>query len=102
MRAALNPTPNGLVDNWLRHIEDIAENNLDILSSLEGEARIDRMCELNVLAQARNLSRTTVVQEAWERGQAVDIHSWIYSLQDGHLHTLQEPINCYQTPLSSL
>ena len=102
VRAALNSTPNGLVDNWLRHIEDVAENNIEILAPLEGDARVDRMCELNVLAQARNLSRTTVVQEAWDRGQSVDIHSWIYSLQDGHLRTLQEPINCYQAPLSSL
>jgi carbonic anhydrase len=102
IRAALNSQPNGLVDNWLRHVEDIADSNFELLAPLEGEDRVNRMCELNVLAQARNLSRTTILQDAWARGQPVDIHSWIYSLEDGHLRTLQEPISSYQQPISSL
>jgi carbonic anhydrase len=92
VRAAISPQANGLVDNWLRHIEDTAEVNWDELKPLDEDARVDRLCELNVVQQAKNLSRTTVLQDAWARGQKVDIHSWIYSLKDGHLHTLQEPI----------
>lgn len=99
VRAAINPQPNGLVDNWLRHIEDTAVINWDELKPLDEDARVDRLCELNVIQQAKNLSRTTVLQEAWARGQKVDIHSWIYSLKDGHLHTLQEPIVGYSEPL---
>jgi carbonic anhydrase len=101
VRAALEDKPYGLVDNWLRNIEDVAEANLEILEPLEGNVRVDRLCELNVLHQAKNLSRTTVVQEAWGRKQPVDIHSWIYSLEDGHIHTLAEPIRSYTPPRSS-
>lgn len=99
VRAALSSEPNGLVDNWLRHIEDIAEVNWDELKELNDQARVDRLCELNVVQQAQNLSRTTVLQEAWARGQKVHIHSWIYTLKDGHLHTLQPPITAYREPL---
>lgn len=99
VRAAISPEPNGLVDNWLRHIEDTAVVNWHELKVLDADARVDRLCELNVMQQAKNLSRTTVLQEAWARGQKVDIHSWIYSLKDGHLHTLQEPIIGYTEPL---
>jgi carbonic anhydrase len=100
VRAAISPQANGLVDNWLRHIEDTAAVNWDNLKALDEDARVDRLCELNVMQQAKNLSRTTVLQEAWARSQRVDIHSWIYSLKDGHLHTLQEPITGYSEPLS--
>lgn len=99
VRAAISPEPNGLVDNWLRHIEDTAVVNWDDLKVLDDDARVNRLCELNVVQQAKNLSRTTVLQEAWTRGQKVDIHSWIYSLKDGHIHTLQEPIVGYSEPL---
>jgi carbonic anhydrase len=99
VRAAISSQPNGLVDNWLRHIEDTAVVNWDELKALDDESRVNRLCELNVVQQAKNLSRTTVLQEAWARGQKVDIHSWIYSLKDGHLHTLQEPITGYSEPL---
>ena len=99
VRAAISSQPNGLVDNWLRHIEDTAVVNWNELKVLDDEARVDRLCEINVVQQAKNLSRTTVLQEAWARGQNLHIHSWIYSLKDGHLHTLQEPIETYRDPL---
>ena len=99
VRAAISSQPNGLVDNWLRHIEDTAVVNWNELKVLDDEARVDRLCEINVVQQAKNLSRTTVLQEAWARGQKLHIHSWIYSLKDGHLHTLQEPIETYRDPL---
>ncbi|CAA6676699.1 MULTISPECIES: carbonate dehydratase [unclassified Lentimonas] len=93
VRAAINSQPNGLVDNWLRHIEDIAVINWSHLKALDYEARLDRLCELNVIQQANNLGRTTVIQEAWNRGQKLEIHSWIYSLKDGHICDLQDPID---------
>jgi len=102
VRAALENKPHGLVDNWLRNIEDVAEANLETLTPLKDNDRVDRLCELNVLHQANNLSRTTVLQEAWTRKQSVDIHSWIYSLEDGHIRTLAEPIRSYTPPRSSL
>jgi carbonic anhydrase len=99
VRAAISSQPNGLVDNWLRHIKDTAVVNWNDLKVLDEQARVDRLCEINVVQQAKNLSRTTVLQEAWARGQKVDIHSWIYNLKDGHLETLQEPIEAYRDPL---
>jgi len=93
VRASISPAKNGLVDNWLRHIEDIAEVHWDNLQALDEDARVDRLCELNVVQQAKNLSRTTVIEDAWDRGQSVEIHSWIYGLKDGHLNTVAEPIS---------
>lgn len=60
------------------------------LSKLSGEAYLDRLCELNVIAQAKNVSRTPILRGAWERGQLIEIHAWIYSLKDGHLKPLIE------------
>jgi carbonic anhydrase len=89
VKAATDKQSHGLIDNWLRHVEDVEAFYLDELSLLDGEARFDRLCELNVIAQADNLRRTTVIQDAWARGQKIDIHSWLYSLKDGHIRTLQ-------------
>ncbi len=92
VKAATENKPHGLIDNWLRHIQDVESFNIQELTPLEGEARFDRLCELNVMAQAENLRRTSVVQEAWRRGQKLEIHAWIYSLKDGHLNPLQDAI----------
>lgn len=92
VQAAFENSKNGLVDNWLRHIQNVARDNDEELSSVLPENKVSRLCELNVEAQALNLSRTTVVQDAWERGQNIDIHSWIYRLHDGHLKNLASPI----------
>ncbi len=87
--AARRAAPLGLVDNWLRHIQDIHESHRLELDALGDEAgALDRLCELNVLAQARNVCRTTVVQDAWESGQGLTIHAWIYRLSDGLLKDL--------------
>ncbi|GAA5484619.1 carbonate dehydratase [Haloferula sargassicola] len=83
VKAALDNQRHGLIDNWLRHIKTTARVNEEELSQLEGTAKIDRLCELNVLANACNVSRTTIVEDAWSRGQQVDIHSWIYRLDTG-------------------
>lgn len=93
VRAAAEKKPFGIIDNWLRHIQDVESAHLAELDTLEGDARVDRLCELNVMAQAENLRRTSVLQDAWRRGQKVEIHAWIYSLKDGHLSTLQDAID---------
>ncbi len=95
VKAAMEDVRHGLIDNWLRHIQSVArrfEQRRDELLGLEGEARFNRLCEVNVLGQVENLSRTTVIQDAWDRGQKVDIHSWIYSLGDGALKSLADPL----------
>lgn len=92
VEAALENSRHGLVDNWLRHIQNLARRRASELDVLSAAARIDRLCEINVEAQSNNLSRTTILQDAWERGQSIDIHSWIYRLTDGHLKALAQPI----------
>jgi len=79
----------GLVDNWLRHVQDALAPHQAQLDALPGPAeREDRLCELNVIEQVVNVCRTTVVQDAWDRGQALTVHGWIYSLRDGRLRDL--------------
>ncbi|WPJ94813.1 carbonate dehydratase [Coraliomargarita algicola] len=92
VKAAMGQESHGLIDNWLRHIQDVQTLYVDELKPLTGESKSDRMCELNVIAQANNLRRSTVLQDAWARGQKIDIHSWIYSLKDGQIRTLQDAI----------
>ncbi|HEY5675473.1 MAG TPA: carbonic anhydrase, partial [Myxococcales bacterium] len=88
VRAALESSPHGLIDNWLRHVQDVAARHQDDCFSRSGEERVNRLCELNVLEQVRNAARTTVVQDAWHRGQPLALHGWIYSLNDGLLRDL--------------
>ena len=89
VRAALEPQPLGLIDNWLRHIRDVALWNRDELTAIaDPKARADRLAELNVFAQVANVCHTTIVQDAWRRGQKVAVHGWIYSLHDGLLRDL--------------
>ena len=89
VRAALSDKPLGLIDNWLRHIRDVHLWNRDELAAIEDpKARMDRLCELNVEAQVANVCHTTIVQDAWMRGQSLTVHGWIYSLSDGLLRDL--------------
>ncbi|MBX7106253.1 MAG: carbonate dehydratase [Gemmataceae bacterium] len=79
----------GLIDNWLRHVQDVQEKYRGVLSPITDEAeRQDRLCELNVIEQAVNVCQTTVVQQAWRAGQDLTVHGWIYRLNDGLLHDL--------------
>lgn len=88
--AALRDGRSGLIDNWLRHVQDVRRAHQAELDELETEAaRHDRLCELNVIEQVANVSQTTVVRDAWARGQAVAVHGWIYGLRDGLLHDLR-------------
>ena len=80
VRAALENQRHGVVDNWLRHIRNTARRNEDELAGLQHEAAVDRLCELNVLKNAENVTRTTIIEDAWERGPPVSIHRWVYRL----------------------
>ena len=88
VKAALDDTKLGLIDNWLRHVQDVANVQRAALDGLDGVARVDRLCELNVIEQARHVCETTVVQDAWARGQVLSVHAWIYGLRDGQLSDL--------------
>ena len=89
VRAALEERPHGLIDNWLRHIRDIyLREREQIEACAEPAAKVDRLCELNVIDQVLNVARTTVVQDAWRRGQYLDVHGWIYGLADGLIKDL--------------
>ena len=89
VHAAWLNEPLGLIDNWLRHVQDVADRNRNRLDALIDEAaQVDRLCELNVLQQAEHVCRTTIVQDAWSRGQQLAVHGWIYALQDGLLRDL--------------
>lgn len=88
VQAALGNLQLGLIDNWLRHIQDTARKHADTLAALPEPARIDRLCELNVTEQVLNIAQTTIVQAAWARGQALEIHGWIYNVGDGLLRDL--------------
>lgn len=85
----------GIADNWLRHVQDVHQKYGRYLGdALPTQAQHDRLCELNVIEQVANVCRTTIVQDAWERGQELTIHGWVYGLKDGLLGDLGVTINC--------
>ncbi len=89
VRAALRHDRIGLSDNWLRHVQDVRERHPARIAPLYHEAhQIDRLCELNVIEQVRNVCQTTIVRDAWERGQSLAVHGWIYGLKDGLVRDL--------------
>jgi len=88
--AALSNQRLGLIDNWLRHIQDVLKIYRRYFDALPDDtARLNRLCEVNVMAQVLNLAETTIVQNAWERGQDVSLHGWIYGLDNGILKDLE-------------
>ena len=88
VKAALERARVGLVDLWLRHVQDVHVRHLQAVDSLAPERRHDRLCELNVIEQVANVAQTVVVQDAWRRGQRLTVHGWIYGLQDGLIRDL--------------
>ena len=87
--AALENRSHGLIDNWLRHIKDIYRIHEKTLNAVpEGGKRINRLCELNVIEQVNNICHTTLLQHAWEKGQSISVHGWIYDTSDGILRDL--------------
>lgn len=92
--AALRGERLGLIDNWLRHVMDVRDRHRDELAAIpSGEARLDRLCELNVIAQVANVCETTVAQDAWQRGQSLTVHGWIYGLGDGRIRDLKASVS---------
>lgn len=94
VRAALRGDRIGLSDNWLRHVEDVRQKHQERLAKIADEnAAANLLCELNVLEQVGNVCQTTIVRDAWERGQPLCVHGWIYGLKDGLLRDLGATIN---------
>jgi carbonic anhydrase len=90
VEAAMRNRQLGLIDNWLRHVQDVMHNHEELLSQINDETeRLNRLCELNVIEQVSNVSRTTIVQNAWARGQELAVHGWIYGIADGLLRDLE-------------
>jgi carbonic anhydrase len=91
--AALTDARIGLADNWIRHVQDVRDRHRARLDAAPASARADMLCKLNVIEQAVNVARSTVIQDAWARGQNVSIHGWIYSVTDGLLQDLLITLN---------
>ncbi len=88
VHAAYDNSRHGLVDNWLSHVKDVHYKHIDELSKLPPDEARDRLCELNVMEQVRNLARTTVVRDAWKNGQELTLHGFVYGLHNGLINDL--------------
>ena len=109
VRAALQEVRVGLADNWLRHVKDVRDRHRALLAATPELARLDVLCELNVIEQVMNLAHTTVVQDAWARGQTLALHGWVYGLKDGLLQDLGMTVvsmaalqDCYDVALERI
>jgi len=109
VRAALQKRRLGLIDNWLRHLQDVRAKHSDDIDSLRDlAAQVDRLCELNVIEQVANVCQTSIVLDAWERGQPLTVHGWVYGLHDGLIRDLgmtaanpEQAAKGYQAALSA-
>ena len=110
VQAALRRDRLGLSDNWLRHVQDVRQKHEICLGSAGGDSQAsDRLCELNVIEQVANVCHTSIARDAWERGQELAVHGWIYGLQDGHLRDLKVTVTdfhemhtAYQAAIAAL
>jgi carbonic anhydrase len=107
VNAALQKKRVGLSDNWLRHVQDVRQKHAQRLK--EGPGALDRLCELNVIEQVGNVCHTSIARDAWERGQKLSVHGWVYGLKDGLLHDLKvtvtdfsEAESIYDTAIAAL
>ncbi len=102
VKAAMENKRLGLIDNWLRHLRDVYQKHYQALTDIEDETqRWDRLCELNVIEQVQNVCHSTTIQAAWDRGQSLSVHGWIYRIQDGLLRDLKVSVN-HQGEISEL
>ncbi len=102
VNAAMQNGRFGLIDNWLRHIKDVQHKHQDHLKAIESEGkRQDRLTELHVIEQVMNVAQTSIVQDAWARGQELQLHSWIYSVGDGMLRDLKANMSSSDQALES-
>ncbi|MGP4844891.1 carbonate dehydratase [Marinobacter sp. 1Y8] len=89
VKAALKNEGHGLIKNWLRHVQDVRDKYQPVLTALPSEReQIDRLCELNVMEQVRHVCQTSTMQDAWERGQEISVHGWVYDVADGLLRDM--------------
>ena len=89
VKAALNDNRTGLTDNWLRHVQDVRDRHETRLAQIDdADERLNRLCELNAIHQVVNVCQTSILREAWQRGQSVTVHAWCYSLNDGLIRDL--------------
>ena len=93
VRAALQDIRVGLADNWIRHVKDVRDKHRELLAALAPEWRHDALCELNAIEQVMNIAQTTVLQDAWTRGEKVTLHGWCYGLKDGLINNLHMSID---------
>jgi carbonic anhydrase len=102
VKAAMDNLQFGLIDNWLRHVQDVLHENEELLAEVaDEEKRLNQLCELNVITQVKNVGSTTIVKGAWQRGQELAVHGWIYGLEDGLLRDLGVSID-HETVRSSV
>ena len=110
VRAALLNLKLGLIDNWLRHIQDVVQKHQKLLAGIADESeRVNKLSELNIIEQVFNVCQTTIVQNAWERGQDLTVHGWVYDLSDGlvrdlnvHIAAQEEVMPIYGNAISKL
>jgi len=93
VKAAMEDKQHGLIDNWLRHIRDVSRFNIDQLEGLDDSEKFNLLCELNVKEQVKNISNTTIVQNAWRNGAELSVHGLIYSLRNGVLKDLEVSVS---------
>ena len=93
VQAALEGARIGLADNWIRHIQDVRDRHRDVMEVLPEHGRAQALCELNVIEQVLNVAQSTVLQDAWARGQDVTLHGWVYGVHDGLLHDLHMTVS---------
>jgi len=96
VHAAYQNQRHGLVDNWLSHVKDVHYKHIDELKKLDDKAAQDRLCELNVMEQVRNLARTTVIRDAWQNGQELVLHGFVYGLHNGLINDLGIDIGSFE------
>ena len=97
VRAALRRVRLGLSDNWLRHVEDVRlKHEARLAGAGDESATADRLCELNVIEQVSNVCHTTIVRDAWERGQELSVHGWVYGLHDGRARDLNVTVTGFE------
>jgi carbonic anhydrase len=95
--AAMRKTRVGLADNWLRHVQDVHEKHHHVISGLTNEnLAADRLCELNVIEQVQNVCQTSIARDAWERGQELHVHGWIYGIADGLARDLKTTVSDFR------
>ncbi len=101
VQAALDNIRVGLADNWIRYIRDVRDAHADRLAGLPVQARLSALCELNVVHQVLNVAQSTVMQDAWARGQEVSVHGWIYAISDGVLQDLSITLSAGEKALEA-